>query len=60
MTIDQLAHELESLAVRVREQAPASFHVDRERHSSEVPDGSTFVRRELTGGMTVRVEIVFS
>ena len=60
MTVDQLADELESLAVKVREQAPAKYSVDREHHWSEVPDGSSFVRRESTGGMTVRVEIVWS
>ena len=59
MTNEQLAALLDELAAKVRAHSPASASLDREFHNAIVPDGSPFVRRENTGGETVRVEIVW-
>jgi hypothetical protein len=59
MNNEQLAALLDELAAKARAQSPMSASVDRDFHNVIVPDGSPFVRRESTGGETVRIEIVW-
>ena len=55
---ERFAALLEESAAKVRQRAPREFNIDTTNHLAEVPDGM-FVRREPTGGRTVRVEIVW-